>query len=476
MIIMERKQLNKVLFGLLGPMLLILMVAEAVGSDSDTTLLYQTSCTVNKDDLNFTSDSLGNVFVSWSNQYDSTRRDILLQGVDKNGNRLWPEEGLSVCRSIGDQYKIRMAPDEEGGVVLVWLDTRDSTKQYPQLYTQRMNRQGNPVWETNGIPVCDMALNPSSVVVYPSENGTLCFWKDERNGVSDIFAQVIGSDGRPQWNLEGVPVCVSSSGTGSFYVIDGHNNKWGLTWEDNRDSCVRVYASTIDSKGNNLWKFNGIPVSSVTATQTGARMAQGAQGDYFVSWKDERLNHLGDIYAQRMDSTGNVLWNSGGLTVCNSTNIQEDIGMAEDGWGGFYITWEDFRNFTVMPGEIPIGFWQRMDADGNPYWNENGIHSPTICTNIMKPDYKGGMLFSGVNDYSYGIGGYHTHTSAAIRYDRYHNVLSSAVIYTYGAELPMLPDLNTGFYVTQAYGNMIYLYHFKSNPTSISPTLWKELE
>jgi len=456
--------------------LIILALAAGRASTADTTVLYQTSCTVIDYTQEIAGDKLGNVFVAWCMQNDSTRRDILLQGADKNGNLLWPEGAISVCSTEGDQDYIHLAADGTGGVFIIWRDSRDTTR--PQLYVQRINSQGYPVCKPDGIPICNIGSKSSTVFVYPEDKGIVCFWRDDRNGATNIFTQKIGLDGKPQWSLEGVPVCITSTGVRDFYAIEG-NNKWGLAWEDYRDEYMRIYAASVDAQGRSLWKFNGIPVSNVTVTQTYPRIATGAQGDYFFGWVDYRGNDA-DIYAQRMDSTGNILWNAGGLTVCNSTNEQNDIAMVEDNWGGFYITWRDCRGFewAYMPGNIASGFWQRISSDGYAYWAENGKFSPTYSSNRMMPDHKGGFLLTGINRYYYRFGSPSPCYTGVYRYDNYLNLTCSSGGYeTWERYLAVALDSDNGFYVAErTYDNKILLEHYKTNPTAIPSALWKELE
>jgi hypothetical protein len=454
--------------------LIVLAMASALASTADTTVLYQTSCTVIDYTQEIAGDKMGNVFVAWCMQNDSTRRDILLQGADKNGNLLWPEGAISVCSTEGDQDYIHLAADGIGGVFIIWRDCRDTTR--PQLYVQRINPQGYPVCKPDGIPLCDIGSKSSTVFVYPEDKGIVCFWRDDRNGASNLFTQKIGLDGKPQWSLEGLPVCITSTGVRDFYAIEG-NNKWGLAWEDYRDEYMRIYAASVDAQGSSLWKFNGIPISNVTVTQTYPRIATGAQGDFYYGWIDYRGNDA-DIYAQRMDSAGNILWNAGGLTVCNSTNVQDDIAMVEDSWGGFFITWRDCRGYTVMPGNMAMGFWQRFSSDGYAYWTPNGKYSPTYSANRMIPDPKGGFMLTGINDYYWRFGYPSPWYAGVYRYDNYLNLTCSAGGYeTQERYLAVALDSDNGFYVAErTYDNKILLEHYKTNPTAIPSALWKELE
>ena len=75
---------------------------------------------------------------------------------------------MPVCTGAGVQRLPQLVPTGEVGEVIVyWLDYRedfgDSTED--AIYAQRLDADGKPLWEINGIPVChapERANYPSS--------------------------------------------------------------------------------------------------------------------------------------------------------------------------------------------------------------------------------------------------------------------------------------------------------------------------
>ena len=64
--------------------------------------------------------------------------------------------GIPVCTEGGVQRLPQLVPTDEAGAIVYWLDYRedfgDSTED--AIYAQRLDADGKPLWEMNGIPVC----------------------------------------------------------------------------------------------------------------------------------------------------------------------------------------------------------------------------------------------------------------------------------------------------------------------------------
>src|SRR5262249_14640724 len=104
------------------------------------------------------------------------------------------------------------------------------------------------------------------------------------------------------------------------------------------------------------WPIDGRPLCTESHIQQGPSIVpDGAQGAIVV-WGDGRFS-LGDIYAQRVDSTGAVKWSVDGVAVCSDPGGQSTPFAVPIG-GGAVVFWQDFRN----PSYDIYG--QRIDPSG----------------------------------------------------------------------------------------------------------------
>ena len=82
-------------------------------------------------------------------------------------------------------------------------------------------------------------------------------------------------------------------------------------------------------------------------------------GGAIVSWADLRSG-ICDIYAQRIDANGNLLWGTGGVAIATVANTQQNPRMDDDSAGGAVIAWRDYRNGASNPQ----AFVQRVNGNG----------------------------------------------------------------------------------------------------------------
>ena len=85
-------------------------------------------------------------------------------------------------------------------------------------------------------------------------------------------------------------------------------------------------------------------------------------GNVVYVWSDTRYGDR-DIFAQKMDSNGNKLWGESGIQINGEINRQEDPVIIQSG-DGFVIAWVDFRNEDA--GDV---YAQKIDLDGNLLWD-----------------------------------------------------------------------------------------------------------
>src|SRR6185295_14104037 len=76
----------------------------------------------------------------------------------------------------------------------------------------------------------------------------------------------------------------------------------------------------------------------------------------------------GDIYVQRMDGAGNALWGASGIAICVAANLQQLPQIVSDDQGGAIVVWQDDR--SDPNGDI---YAQRVNSSGAPLWFPGGV-------------------------------------------------------------------------------------------------------
>ncbi len=342
--------------------------------DSDGNLLWSSSgvaiCTSWYDQLRPmpAPDGSGGAFVTWYDYRSGSDYDIYAQKVDASGNALWTSDGIAIVARSGDQVRSFVISDGAEGAIIVCFD---STSTESHVYAQRINANGRALWEPNGTIVCTASgYLDWAKLISDESGGAIITWSDSRNGDFDIYAQRIDGGGSPVWTANGVPLCTASGDQIRCFIT--HDGVGGaiISWQDMRSGYYDTYAQRIDASGNTLWIRNGIAVCTAAYDQQWPRLATDGSGGAIITWQDYRNPSANyDIYAQRVDADGSVQWTANGVAICTAIYIQQKPRIISDGAEGAIITWRDHR---VPPSSTSDIYAQKIDHNGNALWTPNG--------------------------------------------------------------------------------------------------------
>ena len=276
---------------------------------------------------------------------------------------------LEVSTTSGNQQSPVSAPDNQGGVFIVWQQV---TAGQFDLYAQRISTYRGRMFGPQGTPLCARPLAQIAPAMAPGNtNEALVVWEDQRSGQSDIYAQklvaVSPDSARFAWlPVDGVRLCnATGAQSGPVVVSDGRGGAIAV-WEDERVAGeIDLYAQRVDVDGNLRWgtpALSAKPIETAACEQLDPAVASDGRGGAIIAWVDRRKcvsdsTADTDIYAARVDSSGVVAWTK---AVCIAAGNQREPVIVSDGAMGAIIAWEDGRNAS---DDI---YCQRLDPNGNP--------------------------------------------------------------------------------------------------------------
>lgn len=219
-------------------------------------------------------------------------------------------------------------------------------------------------------PICTQTYDQQNQkIVEDGNGGAIIIWEDYRNDPTqtsaDIYAQRIDKNGFIKWTTDGIIIC-NATGHQSNPNISYANGKVVIIWNDSRNGNTDIYAQLIDTSGNILWTNNGVPVISKTSTQNDGKVIMSTTGNIYVVYQDSSAGNW-DIYAQKLNSSGVQQWGSNGAVVCNAGYDQKNARLELAPTGGIYIVWQDKRN-----GANYDIYCQKLDETGVRQWNVAG--------------------------------------------------------------------------------------------------------
>ena len=322
------------------------------------------------------SDGVNGCIITWEDGRGSDY-NIYAQRVEHNGLYAWTANGVRICGASRGQYSPRIVSDGFGGAIIVWRDNRHFTSSRPDIYAQLVNPVGVIQWDQDGVPVCTADRSQEEVqIASDGLGGAITTWQDDRFGISyDIFAQRLSSSGAGRWTSNGISISAALRDQRYPAITSDGSGGAIIAWQDWRSGVeFDIYAQRVDSLGDTLWAFDGVPVCTAWENQTQPRIVSDGLSGAIILWQDYRENSLGDIYAQRINSTGMPEWTTDGIPLCSADSMQADPEIVSDGCGGAIITWTDYRNDTL--GDI---YAQQVSLAGIVGWPSNGV---PVCTAV----------------------------------------------------------------------------------------------
>jgi hypothetical protein len=339
-----------------------------------------------------TTDGEGGAIITWRDERaGASSSDIYAQRVDAGGNLLWSPVGVPVDASAGIQVNPQIASDGAGGAYILWQDNA-ATPDRARL--ARVDGAGNPVWASSltlSTGVWDAVVNNySRQLVEDGTGGAIAVWH-LING--EVYAERVDPSGNPLW---GPRLVVSAANSASLPAVAADGSGGAVVcWRDFRTFVAgdgNVYAQKLDASGVPQWTANGDSVTTAAREQSQVAIAYDGAGGAIVAWNDQR-NGVCDLYARRMDATGNGLWAPTGVFVGPISGFcgNEPSHIAADGTGGAILAWEN--NVDIKA--------QRLDASGSFLWGPSPVEvcvagGPQTFLELLA-DVGGGALIAWVD-------------------------------------------------------------------------------
>ena len=276
-------------------------------------------------------------------------------------------DNTPVCLAEGDQSRPEIVADGSGGAIVVWQDGRRNPDTL-DLYVQRVSSNGVPLWTTDGVVAADtFSSKRNPVVVADGAGGAIIIWEDRRAGEGDLFAQRMNGAGERLWGGAGKAVClVESRQFGVAAVEDGEGGAL-VFWHDERRDDKDVYGQRIDANGELRWDSAGVALCDTTGDQAYPVAVSDGLGGAAVAWNGYAAGDA-DVFAQRIDGTGNTLWRENGVIVSAADRRQLWPSIAANGAATTTIAWFDERERQYSYDV----YAQRLGGDGSAKWTADG--------------------------------------------------------------------------------------------------------
>jgi hypothetical protein len=355
--------------------------------------------------LRMIADGAGGSILVWQDERNGSL-DIYAQRINANGNVVWTSSGAAICIAAGDQRFPQIVADGAGGAIIAWTDDRSGSSMRA-IYAQRISAGGNVLWTTNGVIIAnacpvDCLFSEGAfdmpVLVTDGAGGAIIGFRHYIGYplVNELYATRISASGSLLWG-EGIALSTATGGRAALKGVLDSSGGAIFVWTDTRNDSPDFYAQRINANGTVLWQENGLAICTAPIAPSLPDIIEDGSGGAILCWEESGDAENHKVYAQRLDSNGNVLWNSSGVTLFDTavhSPYALEPKLTTDGSGGAIIVWGDKRVET--PTDRLNIYAQRVDANGSIRWATNGVAVCSVLGDQQSPaityDGEGGAL------------------------------------------------------------------------------------
>ncbi|NOT34754.1 MAG: T9SS type A sorting domain-containing protein [Candidatus Eisenbacteria bacterium] len=313
--------------------------------------------------------------------------DVRFQLIQMNGTLSLGASGVQV--STQDPGSVSLRRSAANQAVIAWTSFQPiAAVSRHGLFTNKVNEAGARQWDAGGVTVRHNAsVNVTGANLAVDAAGLAHFAWEENDGVIDlngealpIRAQKLNAAGAAQWGASGVLVHTPPNTPWDLItvqafprlIVDGSGSAV-IGWLDGRDfdrvaadgfeHATDIYAQRLDVNGALLWGANGAAIDSLTGTQRDLFVVGGPNDGAIFVYRTLYVVFDGDIQARRFDGNATQVWNRTVTPVIGTDGVQEMQSAASDGVGGVVIAWQDERNDP--PSGADIFATHRQASNGN---------------------------------------------------------------------------------------------------------------
>ena len=250
------------------------------------------------------------------------------------------------------------------------------------------------------------------------EKGAIVAWQDD-GPPSGIRVQRVTPIGILDWAAPAMISTLNNQADISL-INDGAGGAFIACYALNSRGEQVILAQKLNDSGGNVWGVDGKMLIETSGLVGTPQIISDGSGGIVVVWTDGRnlappdLNQF-DIYAQRLNASGDFQYASGGIPICNAPGMQYLYFGNYRNYKTFFansdgtavVAWNDFRRDLKVPltvsltSEGDVYIQKFLMSNGSTSWLTNGIPATTAPSLQWYPDISsdnlGGAFVSFIN-------------------------------------------------------------------------------
>lgn len=252
---------------------------------------------------------------------------------------------LDVSSSSSLQRDSDMAVAPSGNFIIVWEDDRDADGVF-EIRVGSFNPDKTDLLDPYTVNSTSSGQQIHPAVAWNASEDFVVVWQDDSNlnGLHQIRTRGFNADGTEKIMQFTVNVGSAGQQLDPDIAMDDSGN-FVIVWEDDSDSdgLYQVHARGFNATGTERWSEFTVNTGSA-GQQEDAKIAMAPNGDFVIVWEDDRdSDGLFEVKGRGFDIDGTE--RIAQFTInSRSSGQQTDPAIAIATNGDFVVTWEDDRD------------------------------------------------------------------------------------------------------------------------------------
>lgn len=324
-----------------------------------------------------------------------------LMFFDKEGNSLWDEPKLVSSKQTKLSFNTNqmLYVDKDENALLICPNSQFDPSQTQETYTvYKVDKEGNDLWPAEGINLMGKESKRAlaMVSVLQLADGSYVFSWTESSPGNDykyrVRLQRLSESGEALWG-EGKVIEDEIEGVSDPYLVDAGNNEVIIVYS--RGTQQYIYADRLDFEGNSLWGeptlvyggggFGSSPLWTILTTCP-------AEGGVVVGWHgDPEGSSYESVYISYIKADGSYGFATGaeGLKLNYSDLRAFNPSIAYDDANDLiYVAWRETSGLQDRQGILT----QLVSLQGELLWNPNDEERQICPVDDYQASYQSAMI------------------------------------------------------------------------------------
>lgn len=308
----------------------------------------------------------------------------------------WDANGMPIRQGVHIEWQKTICPGGDGSSILFWSDTRNGNR---DIFAQKVSFTGDVFWGEGGVPVTQLpGRQEDPVAIEDGNGGAFIAWVDYRfDEEGDIFLQHIDSEGEIQMDSSGVAVCQVSGKQISINMCTDSSGGVFITWQDGRNGLDEdIYGTHVNSDNTVQHAGTGVAIIEASGTQGPKSIEYAGDGDALLVWSDARVSTQNlDIYAQRINQNMELHFDSDGLAIANSSDLETSPKTTFMSGVKSCVVWQQDPGITEVVYQVVDTSGLLLSAEGSLTKDPASKAGPRVKRGL------GGTVFASWEDYRF---------------------------------------------------------------------------